>query len=80
MQERSAERMDVGEPGARALNRHTFVIHVHAAGPSTLENLGTRERVAVPDLSAVGSQIERWLDGECGWRESNPHVLADTAT
>ncbi len=63
MQERSAERMEVGEPGARALNRHTFVIHVHADGPSTLENLGTRERVAVPDLSTVGTQIERWLDG-----------------
>jgi hypothetical protein len=43
------------------MNRYTFVIHVHADGPSTLENLSTHERVPVPDLAAVGPQIERWL-------------------
>ena len=43
------------------MNRYTFVIQVHANGPSTLENLSTQERVSVADLAAVGPQIERWL-------------------
>jgi hypothetical protein len=43
------------------MNRYTFVIQVHANGPSTLENLSTHERVRVVDLAAVGPQIERWL-------------------
>jgi hypothetical protein len=43
------------------MNRYTFVIQVHADGPATLENLSTHERVPVSDLTAVGSQIERWL-------------------
>jgi hypothetical protein len=43
------------------VKRHTFVVQVHSHGPSTLENLSTRERVAVADLAAVGPQIERWL-------------------
>jgi hypothetical protein len=43
------------------MNRHTFVIQVHAEGPCTLENVNTRERVPVSDLDAVGPQIERWL-------------------
>jgi hypothetical protein len=43
------------------MNRYTFVIHVHAGGPSTLENLSTHERVSVAHLAAVGPQIERWL-------------------
>jgi hypothetical protein len=43
------------------MNRYTFVVHVHADGPSTLENLSTHELISVPDLAAVGPQIERWL-------------------
>jgi hypothetical protein len=43
------------------MNRYTFVIHVHADGPSTLENLSTDERIQVADLAAVGPQIERWV-------------------
>jgi hypothetical protein len=43
------------------MNRYTFVIHVHADGPSTLENLSTEERIQVSDLAAVGPQIERWV-------------------
>jgi hypothetical protein len=43
------------------MNRYTFVIHVHADGPSTLENLSTDERVEVSDLAALGPQIQRWL-------------------
>jgi hypothetical protein len=43
------------------MNRQTFVIHVHDDGPSTLENLSTRECVPLSDLDAVGAQIERWL-------------------
>lgn len=43
------------------MNRHTFVIHIHPDGPSTLENLSTQERVRIADLGAVGPQIERWL-------------------
>jgi hypothetical protein len=45
------------------MNRHTFVIHVHPGGLSTLENLSTHERVRVSDLDTVGRQIERWLTG-----------------
>jgi hypothetical protein len=45
------------------VTRHTFVVQVHPDGPTTLENLSTRERVRVTDLAAVGPQIEQWLDG-----------------
>jgi hypothetical protein len=45
------------------VTRHTFVVQVHPDGPTTLENLSTHERVRVTDLSAVGPQIEQWLDG-----------------
>jgi hypothetical protein len=43
------------------MNRYTFVVQVHPRGISTLENLSTQERVSLPELSAVGPQIERWL-------------------
>jgi hypothetical protein len=43
------------------MNRYTFVIKVHANGPSTLENLTTHELISLPDLDAAGNQIERWL-------------------
>lgn len=43
------------------MNRYTFVIQVHPDGPTTLENLSTRERIPLSDLDAVGAQIERWL-------------------
>ena len=46
---------------ASPMNRHTFVIQVHAEGPCTLENVNTRERVPVADLAGVGPQIEQWL-------------------
>jgi len=41
--------------------RFTFVVQVHPDGIKTLENLGTRERLALDDLAEVGPQIERWL-------------------
>jgi hypothetical protein len=44
------------------VTRYTFVVQVHPEGISTLENLSTRERVQVPDLPAVGRQIEEWLE------------------
>jgi hypothetical protein len=44
------------------VNRYTFVVQVHPEGISTLENLSTHERVRVPDMSAVGPQIESWLE------------------
>jgi hypothetical protein len=44
------------------VTRYTFVIQIHPDGPSTLENLSTREQVPVSDLAAVGPQIERWLE------------------
>lgn len=43
------------------MNRYTFVIQVHADGPSTLENLNTHELISVPDLDAIGPQIGQWL-------------------
>jgi hypothetical protein len=43
------------------VNRYTFVIQIQPEGVSTLENLSTYERVQVSDLTAVGPQIERWL-------------------
>ena len=43
------------------MNRYTFVIHVHADGPTTLENVRTCECVPLSDLDGVGPQIERWL-------------------
>jgi hypothetical protein len=44
------------------MNRHTFVVHVHPGGLTTLENLSTHERVRISDLAEVGPQIERWLE------------------
>jgi hypothetical protein len=46
------------------MSRHTFVIQFYEEGPCTLENVSTQERVSVPDLAAVGAQIERWLRRE----------------
>jgi hypothetical protein len=43
------------------MNRYTFVVQIHANGPSTLENLSTHEVIPVSDLTAIGPQIERWL-------------------
>jgi hypothetical protein len=48
---------------APGMTRYTFVVQVHPDGPTTLENLSTHERVRVTDLTAVGPQIEQWLDG-----------------
>ncbi len=44
------------------MNRFTFVVQIQPDGPSTLENLSTHERVRVSDLSAVGPQIEKWME------------------
>ncbi|MGV1049706.1 MAG: hypothetical protein ACOYD4_14415 [Solirubrobacterales bacterium] len=44
------------------MNRHTFVIQVYPGGISTLENLGTGERVEVAALTAVPPQVETWLE------------------
>ncbi len=44
------------------MNRYTFVVQIQPDGPSTVENLSTHERVRVADLSAVGSQIEEWME------------------
>jgi hypothetical protein len=54
------------------MNRYTYVIHVHAEGPSTLENLHTHELISLPDLDAVGPQIERWLAAEVSPRDPGP--------
>lgn len=45
------------------MNRYTFVVHAYPGGASMLENLSTHERIRVPDLAAVGPQIESWLAG-----------------
>lgn len=50
--------------------RHTFLLYVYADAACTLENLSTRERIRVPDLAAVGPQIERCLTGLTGPEES----------
>ena len=44
------------------MQRYTFVVQIQPDGPSTLENLSTHERVRVSELSAVGPQIEQWLE------------------
>ena len=49
-----------GGPGSR----RTFVVQVHDEKPATVENVLTRERVAVPSLSGIASQIESWLDDD----------------
>jgi hypothetical protein len=48
------------------MNRFTFLVQVHPEGISTLENLSTHERVPIPDLAAIGPQIERWLAEQPG--------------
>ena len=42
--------------------RYSFVVQVHPAGVSTLENIATRERVKIAGLEEVGPRIERWLE------------------
>jgi hypothetical protein len=59
------------------MNRFTFLVQVHPEGISTLENLSTHERVLIPDLAAIGPQIERWLDEQPGARTRPP---LDTGT
>ena len=54
------------------VNRFTFVVQVHPDGISTLENLGTHERVRISDLEAVGPQIESWLEEQRGVRPPSP--------
>ena len=51
------------------MTRHTFVVHVHPDGISTLENLSTHELVRISDLGTVGPQIKRWLADQ---REPTP--------
>jgi hypothetical protein len=46
-----------GGPGTR----RTFVVQVHDRKPATVENVLTRERVAVPALTGIPAQIEAWL-------------------
>jgi hypothetical protein len=58
---RDADAAVSEQRAGRPMNRYTFVIQVHADGPSTLENLTTHELISVPDLTAVGPQIEHWL-------------------
>ena len=43
------------------MKRYTFVVHAYPGAPSMLENLSTHERIRIPDLAAVGPQIECWL-------------------
>lgn len=43
------------------MTRYTFVVQVHPGGITTLENLSTHERIPITDLTAVGSEIEKWL-------------------
>jgi hypothetical protein len=60
------------------MNRYTFVVQVHPQGISTLENLSTHERVSLPELSAVGPQIERWLEeASNGLRPATRHNEPD---
>ena len=59
------------------MTRHTFVLQVYGDGLSTLENLDTRERVALSDLGVLAAQVERWLaeadsHGEADPRASEP--------
>jgi hypothetical protein len=54
------------------VNRFTFLVQVHPEGISTLENLSTHERVPIPDLNAIGPQIERWLHEEPDARRRPP--------
>ena len=49
--------------GKALVRRYTFVIQIHPAGVSTLENLSTAERVRLSELDQVGPQIERWMAG-----------------
>lgn len=59
------------------MNRFTFLVQVHPEGISTLENLSTHERIPIPDLEAIGPQIERWLAEQPG---ATPPRPPDTGT
>ena len=53
---------------------------------ATASNRGARSRPPSGAVPAAECQLDRLepcaeaVFGECGWRESNPHVLSDTAT
>ena len=57
------------------MNRYTFVVHAYPGGASMLENLSTHERIRVPDLAAVGPQIESWLASLAEHGESRAQPL-----
>jgi hypothetical protein len=45
--------------------RSAFLISVHVTDETAvLENLATRERVRIYDLSDVGQEVKRWLGSE----------------
>lgn len=44
------------------LGRHSFLVQVHRGGIATIENLRTRERVPVEELSTLGSLVDRWVE------------------
>jgi hypothetical protein len=55
-----------------AFARRTFVVQIHADGVATLENLDTRERVPIAELTDVGPRIERWLSEAVGAEQTAP--------
>lgn len=60
------------------MKRYTFVVQVHPEGISTVENLGTHERVRLAELTAVAPQIERWLaEASDGVRPAPAHSDPD---
>jgi hypothetical protein len=65
------------------VNRFTFLVQIHPEGISTLENLGTHERVRISELEAIGPQIERWLadqpDPTIGPPADSERVLPESA-
>ena len=71
MAQRITHQSGIDHSDDAGMGRRTFVVHVHAGGPSTLEDLSTRERVAVADLATIGPQIARWLEG-AGFSRPDP--------
>jgi hypothetical protein len=42
--------------------RRSFVVQIHTDGTVIVENLRTRERRSIDDLTSVGNQIATWID------------------
>jgi hypothetical protein len=76
VRESRAEAQSVEPDRGTSTRRQTFLLQVRPDGVSTLENVGTGQRVRVDELAAVATWVERWIaeaagETRCGKRAAS---------